>query len=349
MISRTHLLGVSVMAAVGGCALFAMDYYAQASAAIERGERFDMAAWSAGISTRLADASELHAHRQERARLLEEGPLAAFPTELHGWSIREWQAGDTPRLAPQGDVAEVLVPGDEGYDDSADTGRTNWVVYAKRRQIMAASAEFVEGDGAAERLTDFARSLAGGAEDTAEDSGEADGSDRDFAVVYGVDWIVTEGAADAPEDAPRVYEARLGDEMLLTIRAVADESDVYKLMARIDYDALNGMLSAPLEDVGSHVPTWSLASQRRAAEREARLAAEAASEVQGELVRRGDIGLGTGASVAAMPGVDEDAARPEVRVNRPASSGGGTKRVGLTGGNCRIIGGMKRCSISGGD
>lgn len=93
-----------------------------------------------------------------------------------------------------------------------------------------------------------------------------------FAVVQGVSFFETRGALQGmgqEQPAYRVFEAGLGSQVKLTVRAEATEASIRALMAQVNYDGLNGMLAQPLADVGSHVPTQPVEQQKALADQQA--------------------------------------------------------------------------------
>ncbi|MEX1234783.1 MAG: hypothetical protein WEB56_07340 [Roseovarius sp.] len=244
-------------------ALGAIDYANQANAAGKAPGQFSPGAYFAtygarveGLRTARAEAtaaSERQARRKAGARVY-------LPKAPEGWTRRAWLDGDNSAIekAPdeaQHDVPEILKNmGAKSARASEERRDAQTWVYQRGEQIIAVRAEYKPREGA--------RTLVGAMGDTLAAFpifADSEGWDVIGGVAYGrLPGKLGASSQISGNDTPfMAYEAPMGfhDSIRLRIESNAeDEADLRNILARIDYDGLNSLLSYPLAYVGANAP-----------------------------------------------------------------------------------------------
>ena len=251
--------------AVALIATGAIDYVNQAGKAGAAPGEFSASAYLDTFGARLGDVQMARAEaaaEADRDARRSEGARVFLPEAPGGWTRRGWLEGDNSAL---------IVPHDDGLPDTAPALLKNlsaksaraleerrasqsWV-YQRGDRLIALRAEYSPRDDV--------RSVTDAAED--------------MLAAHAVDmraegWAVIEGVAFGRSSAPTgegvfisqagtsfdAFVAPMGlhDTVRLSVASNADEDDLRALLARIDYDGLNGLLEHPLLHVGSDAPDF---------------------------------------------------------------------------------------------
>lgn len=373
MISRYQLFAFAGLVVFGGMAAFSVDYYEQAKPAMDRGESYDLADYTASVKRRYLDSAAAVARDRERREALSEGIRAQYPQAAEGWTRRAWQAEDIARLDPPPELTEdeqrlvdaisktfagKLAAKEEAKAEEERAAET--LVYESDASAIALRITRVQPPAGGNALTDAATTMAAG-----RLSSERPG----FAVIQGVAYRVDRGdmSADAASHL-RVYRAMIGEGIGIEVRAHASEAAVYDVISAIDYDSLNAMLEVKVAGVGSHIATPPLAEQkaeaeRREAERVARIRAEgdraeamlgglggALRPQDGRASEKGDGESLAGRVTGFFGGDKAGAADTETAEAQVKQRGDGDSRFQLLGarrsGHCEVVNGVKRCTVT---
>ncbi|MGL4319420.1 MAG: hypothetical protein ACRCS3_01015 [Paracoccaceae bacterium] len=251
------------------------------------GERF------AGMKAEQAAAAETAAlRRQENRTLLPEAP--------EGWVMREWNEADRDRLWPPVDEEARLASLDPEFAEVERELMNNPMIAnmkanADRQRIAAEKAEmrfYERGQSLIALRLNFDRVTTGvGLTGSVQEAGMdiivgnmTAMSGRDgFAVIGGVTYGRHFGLmefADPTVDVSttvRAIRGQMGPELTINASVLASDDDVKDLLAQIDYDTLNKLLTTPLEGVGSNAPTITAAEEQAIAD--AAVRAEAAAVI----------------------------------------------------------------------
>ncbi|MFD0858236.1 hypothetical protein [Roseovarius aquimarinus] len=249
--------------AVALTAVGAVDYLNQASAAGRAPGSFSVAQYIASYGARADAMREARADAAadaERDERRTRGARTYLPDAPEGWTRRAWLDGDnSPLVAPSDDGLTENAP-DLLRNLSARSAKASeerraaqtWV-YERDGQMIAIRAEYMPRDDA--------RTLTSAATDTLAAlplTARPEGWDVIGGVAYG---RLSEGmgATDftSVNGTPfSAYEAPMGlhDAVRLHVLSTAPEADLRRILARVDYDGLNSLLSHPLAHVGRNAP-----------------------------------------------------------------------------------------------
>lgn len=185
-----------------------------------------------------------------------------LPEAPEGWSRSEWAETDTTRLAPKAaDLsgfqkrslkAMELAPmmGGMVATEIQSAGRmqrsTIWV-YERNDEIIALRVIYTK-TGAAKRFPGL---------DTKIDKANIAAINRatPYAFVQGVGFgeVHVDRALTGPVNY-RAFSASMGSNVMIAVRAEASDASIKAMIGAIDFDGLNGMLDAPLAQVGKQAP-----------------------------------------------------------------------------------------------
>lgn len=76
-----------------------------------------------------------------------------------------------------------------------------------------------------------------------------------YTVIGNVPFLAVSDARNADAGSQTLLEARMGDDMIIAVAGDADATAMDGLLAQIDFDSLNQMLTEPLSYVGEGTPT----------------------------------------------------------------------------------------------
>lgn len=248
-------------------ALGVIDYANQASAAGQTAGEFSAGAYFASYGARIeavrtarAEAAEADA-RDARRRA---GARPYLPEAPAGWSRRSWAEGDNSAiLLPEmpddfGGTAPQILKNMAASGERAATERRNdesWV-YEREGQIVALRATYVGRDDK--------RTIAGAAVDAIA-AGSILRRAEGWAMIGGAAYELRRDPAAPDPDAPHIsragtpflsVEAHVGlhDEVRLSAQTNAPEDVLRAILAQIDYDGVNGLLTYPLPYIGKDAP-----------------------------------------------------------------------------------------------
>ncbi len=264
--------------AVALTALGAVDYANQASVAGQAPGTYPASAYFASYGGRMTAMREARAAAAEdkgRDARRSTGARLYLPDAPQGWSRRAWADGDNSviELAQPGlvanDAPDLLKNFAAKSERAAEKQRDaeTWV-YQNGNQIVAIRATYTAREGE--------RNLAADVQDTLAPMGRgASGTQTGWGVIGGVAYAAQQ--ADSNDAAtPHLslagtpflsLEAQLGfhDEITLTVQSNAGLAATRAILAEVDYDGLNALLTYPLPYIGSAAPTVSPETERQLA------------------------------------------------------------------------------------
>jgi hypothetical protein len=337
-----------------------------------------------GVKLRITDQKAAQAAERKRNELLALPPREHLPPAPDGWTRRDYTTADRVRLERSAAAEAASVP-----PELRENAQFSALMAASESQLaeMIGREVFVyERDDAliSMKLTRKEAKAPGGLfggiqsdamQMIAANMGMLTASEG-YAVVQGVPFIEVQSMLSEPqaEGDVRAFTARLGDELVLSIRALATDEEILAVLNALDFDRLNALLASPLDGIGSAAPVLAPAVQKAVAQQaaddqrrldahEGRLAElrlqQRSLEVMkiggtvtdddyarqtAELERKADkIGRDYSREIAALKAERE--ARPD-----PAAQGG-SARVAVkpvlreVGAGCATKGGSKFCSV----
>lgn len=262
---------VVVLGIVGTLAVVGVDYHMQAKTAGVPMSALGVSGYIESFSTRMAASREQEGAADAVAAVEARQAAGArqyLPQSIEGWSRRAWSDGDnslisTPKRvlseAEQKMVEDMaklggLVARTENLAEQEREAET-WV-YERGDEIVAVRVGYQPAPKKGGFYGNMATMLT---------------SDGSHAALDG--WAVIQGVAFG-EHAPieprsyRVFKARIGpsDQVRLSVHADASDEAVRAVLAKIDYDGLNGLLETPLAHVGSGSADIPLEQQAEVAE-----------------------------------------------------------------------------------
>ncbi len=264
--------------AVALTALGAVDYANQASAAGQAPGTYTASAYFAsygGRMTAMREARAAAAEAKDREARRSTGARPYLPDAPEGWSRRAWADGDNSAIerAQPGLVADdapdllknFAAKGERAAEKQRDA--ETWV-YQNGSEIVAIRAAYTAREGE--------RNLAAAVQDTLAPMGRGgSGAQTGWAVIGGVAYAAQQADtndAAAPHlslvGTPFVsLEAHLGfhDEITLTVQSNTDFAATRAILAEVDYDGLNALLTYPLPYIGSAAPAISPETERQLA------------------------------------------------------------------------------------
>lgn len=351
--------------ALGAC-LVGADAFTQYQKMKVNGQAFSATSYVDSITLRIeATKAERLAKAQAKAAADELAarratpPTAFLPTAPEGWVRREWRDDDKMLLSGGNpDMSLMTEMHDIGLDlsnpftiESKINGylEKTQLVYEKGDAYVVLSAKV----NAAPKGTNRQQAAMGLALANMKMMDAA----QPFGAYAGVAW--TQSIQIEKTDAPLRLKADLGGEVTLRATAQAPDPELRALLAAIDYDGLNGLLSQPLEHVSNDLPILPVEDQIAFAKAQldgarARLVAERNSAQQDlenafQLTGTEKMVVGAAQSVngllnGASPKADEEASLPtsfEVAENQTETDGG----TSLVGGLMSMLGGSKAETI----
>ncbi len=256
--------GVVALAAVG-----AIDYTNQSHAAGQAPGTFPASAYFATYGGRIADMRGARADAaadKAREALRSAGARVYLPEAPKGWSRRAWAEGDNSpiqiverELSAAAQAGNDAAPMLKSFADKAERkaeallNDETWV-YQGADGLVAVRAAYHPAIGEG--------SIAGSAGDMLAASGAmSQMKDPGWGVVHGVAFGTVPASAARP-GAPfvsragtpfRTFQATIGfdDAVHLKVYSNASDTATRAVLSAIDYDGINGLLTAPLPYVGS--------------------------------------------------------------------------------------------------
>ncbi|MFM2389263.1 MAG: hypothetical protein RLZZ437_818 [Pseudomonadota bacterium] len=307
------LLGFLAVATVvvGG-----LDYTMQTRRADLAFGELGVGAYVASFGERFAGMKAEQAAAAEASALRRQDPRTLLPEAPEGWVMREWNEGDRARLFPSRELftededkpaefaeIEQALMDDPQFRAMAEAG--------ERMQVAKEKAEirfYQRGDSLIALELNYNRQAGGVGLNGPLGSGTMQNAAMDivvgnmtamsardgFAVVGGVPFGQSLGMfgmvdPDAdPTTSVRVFRGKMGPELTITARAMAPDQHVKDLLAQIDFDTLNKILTTPLPGVGSEAPAIAPEDERAiataAVEAEAQALIARGRESEAELV-----------------------------------------------------------------
>lgn len=249
---KLQVFGFAIIVAV---AVAGVDYSMQAK---PTDQSLGLTGYVDTITGRFEAASEA---RALKARQKAEVKIH-LPEAPEGWTRSAWAEADTTPLEPmsadrssfqkRGLAAIELAPMMGGMAATevqlaSKMRRTTIWVYERGEEMVALRVIYTK-TGAANRFPGL---------NIAVDKANAKGinSATPYAFVQGVGFgeVRMDRALTGPVNY-RAFAASMGSNVTIGVRANASEASILAMMEAIDYDGLNGMLDAPLANVGKDAP-----------------------------------------------------------------------------------------------
>lgn len=343
---------VVVFGAIATVVVLGVDFYSEAKKAEETPGAFGLSGYVGSITGRWSGVQSANALEERQAQ----PARSHLPQTVEGWTRREWQDSDLDRFFPRQFAAQdeslEMMGGAEG------SGLLAGLVADDRKKFLTRMKStgwiYERGEEAVLLRATFARqktnnSLSGQMMQVALGNMAAMTQVKGFAFVQGVGFVqsalltVEDDAAAAGPDDLLSLTGRFGqgEEIVMAVDALARPESIRALLAEIDFDALNAMLTSPDPHIGSHVPEFDLEQQIQLAEMgaEDRLAALAGRSAEAEsnaidmVEERGSLSVAA-TEVAAQMGFGGGDGAPVQPKPAPAKW------------SCEIARGAKRCSVA---
>lgn len=246
--------------AVAGVAAGAVDYVNQTRRAGLPLGQMSPGSYVATISGRFLDSRAQVAAAAEHAALLAQPMTSHLPPAPEGWVRRDWHDGDQARLYAQPADAE---PVQIAYTDADGRPVTATIDAAARARIPGTEFAVYERPGALVAIRLHREAPLGGLMGFSQDAmkmidanikGMSDSTG--FAVIQGVTFIQTRGVFgdDITGNPFRIFDARVGPEVAMEVRAAGPDDEIKELLAAIDFDRLNQLNATPAGGIGSAAP-----------------------------------------------------------------------------------------------
>jgi len=282
---KLQIFGFAIVAAI---ATGAVDYTMQSKRLGQPLGQIGLAAYVDTITNRYetANAASALKSRQKQAAKIH------LPEAPDGWTRRDWEAGDNALLTPpardlralerkaaRARELSLMMAGmlAEEVKSGPRLRRTEIWVYERGDEIIALRAKYTKPD-AKPSFSSMVQRVA-----DADIRGVAEA--RGYAVIGGVVYgEIRPVQGDEALPKYRGFSASMGDNVMISVRAVASDASIRSMMAAIDYDGLNGMLDPPLENVGRQATVVEQAQQ-------AALAAQALEQKRAVLRDKGLIAV----------------------------------------------------------
>jgi hypothetical protein len=284
----------AAFAAVTLTVVGALDYTMQTRKADLAFGELGLGAYFETMGTRFAGMKAEQAAAAETGSLRRQEPRTLLPEAPEGWVMREWNEGDRSRLYPSRDTLATAREGapedfQEIYEHLENDPQFQNMAKASERMLVAdeqRSIRFYQrGDSLIALKLDFNReasgiglngSLTGGVQQNAMDiiagNMTAMSNHEGFAVVGGVAFGQSSSIFDLGDEVEdtgpvvRTLRGAMGHEVTISVRAMATDVEIRDLLAQIDYDTLNKLLTTPLANVGSNAPDIAPAEERSVAD-----------------------------------------------------------------------------------
>mgnify|MGYP001344768822 CR=1 FL=1 len=270
-------LGAFVAIAIA--AVGAVDYVNQAKTAGSKPGQFGVGDYIATISGRFIEQRQAMADAAARRDLLAQDPRDLLPAAPEGWTRHDWDEASAdvfghrydmreddfvPEEMKQDKTMQALAALNKAAGDRKDAAEV--YVYEKPGAIIALRLALSKDDGGG--------GIPGAAMKMVANNIEAMSGKDGFAVIRGVAFREELGlfGAGSAEGDYRVFSGRIGQTVLISARAKAEDADVIALLDRIDYDRLNKTLKEPVAGIGSAASDLTPEAQR--AEAKERIEAE---------------------------------------------------------------------------
>jgi hypothetical protein len=295
------------------------------------------------------------------ADLRSKEPRELLPLAPEGWTMREWNETDRAQLFPPTDAPEVPPELQATLDESLIfSGLQAAGEHQARAKELAQTRFYQKGDSLIALQLSYRSpqgdggGIQGLSMNIIEGNMAAMSGHEGFAVIKGVAYGRSTGlfgAEGAGDGGPRVLTGRMGDEIRITVRALASDEDISTLLSSIDYDRLSTMMVRPVGGVGADAVDIPLDQQRGAADAviagqtqelmDRARESEAAIIAMGEVLRPdsdADAGSGGLGGLFGMNAVaateDTDAAPPPAQVRRIGDNA-----------DCIKVGARKSCGV----
>ncbi len=220
-----------------------------------------------------------NAYRADQATAEALAERQAVPARDHlgaaadGWTRRDWTIDDEAALhglTPDQYAAwkKSLQKGTFATGAAATMSPTDQKRKARQTYVYQNGPQIIEVIATFEPAADPDDAPAGGVGalvTSLSKSLKAQTKKQGFAFVDGVAYVDDRTAwkdTDTPNTVPFLtLEARLGDQIMLKIRARSSDAAVRQVIDAVDHDALNAMLDTPFPDVGSQNPALDIDGQ----------------------------------------------------------------------------------------
>ena len=259
---RLQVFGFAI---VGALAMGGVDYTMQSKRLGQPLGQIGLAAYVDTITNRYeaANAASALKSRQKQAAKVH------LPEAPEGWTRRNWEDGDNALLEPPARDLGALQRKDakarelslmmagmlaEEIKGGPRLRRSEIWVYERGDEIIALRAKYTKPDA----KPSFSSMVQRVADTDIRGVAEA----RGYAVIAGVAYgEIRPVKGDDARAKYRGFSASMGENIMISVRAVASDDAIRSMMAAIDYDGLNGMLDPPLENVGLQAPVVEPAQQ----------------------------------------------------------------------------------------
>ncbi len=273
--------------AIAGIAVAGVDYVNQSRVT-------GLALGTMGVGTYVSSIGERYLWQRqtmvaaaERAALRQAPMRQHLPETLAGWEMREWNPEDRAQLFPTEDPAaslpkelreertmSALLAADARIGEERERNEIRF--YQKGDSLIALRLTLVTSGGIG------LNPVSGMAMNMVNGNIEAMSGKEGFAVVQGVAFRRELGlfggmTETGEEPSVRIFTAQMGADLRLSLRARAADQDIKELLAAIDFDRLNAILTEPLPNVGKNAPA--LAPEDEQAKADQLVAAESAAVI----------------------------------------------------------------------
>jgi hypothetical protein len=344
-------------AAVAITVVGALDYTMQTRKADLAFGELGVGAYFETYGERFAGMKAVQVAAAEQGTLRRQEPRTLLPEAPEGWVMREWNEGDRARLYPQRETLASM------KDDAPDDFKAFYEAMENDPQMRAMAAAGERAETAQEKSTirfyqrgdslialelSFQREASGiglngglqgnmqqNAMDIVAGNMTAMSGREGFAVVGGVAYGQSFGlfgfddGSQDPATTVRVFRGAMGHELKISARAMASDADIRDLLAQIDYDRLNKLLTTPLPDVGSNAPALAAGEDQAIADAAVNAEANAViargREAEAEIIAVGEALRGDDApglfGMFMERAADERAAQAEAEAAAPPAEG----------------------------
>ncbi|MFM2355960.1 MAG: hypothetical protein RLZZ528_1696 [Pseudomonadota bacterium] len=246
--------------AIAGVAAAGVDYVNQTRRAGLSLGQMSPGDYVASVSGRyLSQKAQVEA-TAERAALLSRPLTSHLPPAPEGWVRRDWHDGDQARLYALPRDAE---PAQIDYTDAEGRTVTATIDAEVRTRIIGAQYAVYEKPGALVAIKVSREAKQGGFGGFSQDAmkminanikGMSDTAG--FAVIQGVTIIQTKGTfgEDISANPFRIFDAQIGPEVSLQIRAAGPDADIKAVLTAIDFGLLNSLNATPAKGIGADAP-----------------------------------------------------------------------------------------------
>jgi hypothetical protein len=245
------------------------------------------------FSTRYSDMKADQAAAAETAELRRSALRTLLPEAPAGWTMREWNEADRAQL-----FRDNSLPTESQHPDPEFAAAENAILQdptikalsaaSEQQRLAAEKAEirfYQRGDSLIALRLDFTKAGGGGgglgagmterALSIVTANMTSMSSSKGFQMIAGVPYSrngrmylpASPGNAGGEDLEVMLFQGQMGGEVTISVNARATDADVADLLAQIDYDRLNKLLSTPMEGVGSAAVALSASESTELAEK----------------------------------------------------------------------------------